>query len=152
VSHNMNWKIRWKEKSLHIVTRFPLTMSGTNTDEYPYYSMKFTFCHKHISCNSFQIQASQYYMIKTWGLFILILTLYVSCVFTLENKEWQRWFLIFHSIKKLFLFWLLICTQQIAHYWELLRIFDLHVDVYFWYFTLKCYVYFSILLISKYIE
>ena len=36
VSHNLGQKTRWKEKYLHIVTRIQLTMSGVNTDEYPY--------------------------------------------------------------------------------------------------------------------
>ena len=34
--HNLDQKIRWKEITLHIVTRILLTMLGTNTDEYPY--------------------------------------------------------------------------------------------------------------------
>ena len=38
VSNNLGRKTRWKEKCLHIVTRIPLTMSGANTDEYPYCS------------------------------------------------------------------------------------------------------------------
>ena len=36
VSHNLGWKTRWEEKCLHNVTRIPLTMSGANTDDYPY--------------------------------------------------------------------------------------------------------------------
>ena len=36
VSHNLGRKTRWEEKCLHIVARIPLTMSGANTDEYPY--------------------------------------------------------------------------------------------------------------------
>ena len=39
VSHNVGRKTRWKEKCLHIVTRILLTMSGANTDKYPYIAL-----------------------------------------------------------------------------------------------------------------
>ena len=49
VSHNLGRKTRRKEKCLHIVTRIPLTMSGENTDEYPYYPYLFEL---HININT----------------------------------------------------------------------------------------------------